>query len=159
MAVRTLPSAVTVHRLGDPDGLYPVYSGIGAAMYPGRWNETDQRVIYTAEHYSTALLEKLARTGKMPSRQNRLEAILPAGSSYEEVGPESVKGWDDAEKRASRRFGSTWYEERRSLVLFVPSVLAWPDRNVLINEAHEKAGGVTVGREVLVRWDERLFGG
>ena len=150
---------MTVHRLGDAGGLYPAYSGLGAAAYPGRWNARDQRVVYTCEHYSTALLEKLVRTTVMPTRQQRIEITLPAGLSYEALGPESLRGWDDPVVRSARAFGARWYAEARSVLLFVPSVIAWPDRNVLINETHPDAARMSVGEETLVRWDERLFGG
>lgn len=116
-------------------------------------------MVYTSLAYSTALLEKLVRLGELPSYQHRVEATLPEGLSYEELGPESVRGWDAPLPDAARAYGEAWYAEARSAVLIVPSTIAWPDRNVLINLDHDEAGTITVGREVLVRWDERLFGG
>ena len=140
-------------------GAYPVYSGAGVARVPGRWNAADQPAIYASLAFSTALLEKLARLGELPSNQHRVEITLPEGLSYEELGPESLRGWDDHVPDRARAFGAAWFAQARSAVLIVPCVIAWPDRNVLINPDHPEADGITVGRETLVRWDERLFGG
>ncbi len=93
----------------------------------------------------------------MPARQFRVQIVLPRGLSYEELGPESLKGWDHERPDRARAYGAKWFEERRSAILIVPSVPAWPDRNVLINPSHPEASLIETGREVLVRWDERLF--
>jgi RES domain-containing protein len=45
------------YRIGDPDGAFPIYDSEGARLYPGRWNTPTSPVIYTSEHYSTAMLE------------------------------------------------------------------------------------------------------
>ena len=60
MAVRELAETLTVWRIGDPDGRFPIYSGEGAALCEGRWHRKGQDIIYTSEHYGTAMLEKCA---------------------------------------------------------------------------------------------------
>lgn len=39
MTPRTLPEPLTVWRIGDPDGRYPVFDAEGAAMVAARWHE------------------------------------------------------------------------------------------------------------------------
>ena len=39
----------------------PIFDGNGAALYGGRWNSPGRRVIYAAETYAGAMLEKLAQ--------------------------------------------------------------------------------------------------
>jgi len=58
-----------------------------------------------------------------------------------------------------RAFGSAWIEETRSAVLFVPSVVAPMERNILINPAHADAARIKPTLEEPVPWDERLFSG
>ena len=70
MNSRHLRESLRAYRMGDPAGEHPVFSGEGARVYRGRWNERGQAVIYASEHYSTALLEVLARTGEMPRNQH-----------------------------------------------------------------------------------------
>lgn len=126
-------------------------------MYPGRWNERGQPVIYASEHYSTALLEILARTGEMPANQHYVEIEIPVGVTYEVVTKDSLPRWCDLDGAAARAFGSAWYGELRSAILLVPSVVARVERNVVINANHDDAKSIGVGLETPVWWDSRLF--
>lgn len=143
--------------MGDPAGEYPVYSGDGSRAYPGRWNERGQALIYASEHYSTALLETLARTGEMPQNQHYVEIEIPAGVTYEVVTKDSLPGWCDLDAAAARAFGAAWFRERRSAILIVPSVVTRVESNVLIHPHHGDAAAISVGFETPVYWDARLF--
>lgn len=158
MARRLLKQPMHAYRIGDPDGEFEIYSGLGAAQHPGRWNAVQQPVIYASEHYSTAMLELLVYLGEMPRGQCYVEIEIPAGVSYEVVTKDSLAGWSAASCEASRTFGSAWFEAKRSAVLIVPSVVARLDRNVVINPEHPDASRIRVGLEQPVPWDARLFG-
>lgn len=118
-----------------------------------------QETIYASEHYSTALLEKLVRTGEMPPNRYFVEIDVPAGVTHEVVTKDSLPGWCDVDGAVARAFGAAWYTERRSAVLIVPSVVARVDRNVLIHPHHGEAGSIRVGPEIPICWDSRLFAG
>ncbi len=158
MTHRKLGHAMTVYRIGDPAGSYPIYSSEGARQYAGRWHRRGQRVIYAAEHYSTAMLERLVHySGVLPKTQHFIEIAIPAGVSYEVVTVHSLTGWDSKDQRTARLFGSHWMEQKRSAVLLVPCVVARMERNVLINPDHPDSPKILPGLEQPVRWDERLF--
>lgn len=157
MTSRRLRRSLRAYRMGDPVGSHPVYSGDGSRLYPGRWNEKGQPVIYASEHYSTALLETLARTGELPRNQHYVEIDIPAGVTYEVVTKDGLHGWCDIDRAAARAFGAAWYAERRSAILIVPSVVARVERNVLIHPDHDDARKIHVGLETPVCWDSRLF--
>jgi len=158
MSPRKLREAMRVYRIGDPQGRFSVYSGDGAAVRRGRWHRKGQQVIYTSEHYSTALLEVLARrNGLMPPNQHYIEISIPVGASYEEVTKDILPGWDAISGRVAREYGAAWFDERRSAILIVPSFIAPEEFNVLINPVHSDAAAIRVGREKPVRWDARLF--
>ena len=36
---------LTAYRIGDPDGVYPIYDSEGARLYPGRWNTPASPII------------------------------------------------------------------------------------------------------------------
>ena len=114
-------------------------------------------MIYAAEHYSTAMLEKLVRTVEMPSNQYFVEIEIPTGVSYEVVTKDFLPGWHDEDAVVARRFGSAWFDACRSAILIVPSIVARVDRNVLINPNHVDAPRIDVGLETPVHWDRRLF--
>jgi RES domain-containing protein len=75
---------LTCYRIGDPDGQYPVFDATGSRIVPGRWNTPDTPLIYTSEHYSTAMLEKLVHgSGMLPPNQHFVTVTVPSGISYE----------------------------------------------------------------------------
>lgn len=119
---------------------FPIFDGAGAAASDAaRWNSRGRYIIYAAEHYATALLEKVARfsSARLPQTLQFIRITIPAAVGVEEVRLQDLTGWDADDRRVSQRFGDAWYDERRSLVLVVPS-LAAPglERNVLINQRH-----------------------
>ena len=157
MPPRTLNSPLTCYRIGDADGRYDVWSAGAAQHLSGRWHEAGDRVIYAAEFYSTALLEKLVRTAELPSNQHYAMTTVPAGVSYEVFQRENHPDWASSEMVASRTFGYRWVNEQRSALLIVPSAVARFDRNFVFNTAHLDYLKVKVDPETPVPWDGRLF--
>ena len=156
--MRRLPAQVTAYRIGDPAGRFPVYSADGALRVGGRWHERGDRVIYAAEHYSTAMLESLANLGpETPPNQHYIQITIPAGVSYEVASTDHLPGWYRSAATSSKVFGHRWYAEGRSAVLFVPSVVARVDQNIVINATHDEFPRIRPGLETPVWWDERLF--
>ena len=155
--MRKLEDPLTAFRIGDANGKYDIYSGEGTRVYPGRWNVKGQPMIYTSEHYSTAMLEKLVRLGAMPPNQHYIEIEIPSGTSYEIVTKDSLPDWHHMSCAASRSFGAQWFDERRSAILIVPSVVARMERNILINPDHPDAQRINPGLEAPIWWDDRLF--
>ena len=146
------------YRIGDPQGLFPIWSPDGARRVAGRWHEGGAEVIYASENYSTALLEALAHwNGILPSGQRYIEITIPSGTSYEMVTEDAIPNWFERSAEASRRFGRDWYAENRSAILIVPSVVARMEQNVVINSRHPEFTNLLVGPEKPVFWDDRLL--
>lgn len=150
---------LTAYRIGDPDGAHPVYDSEGARLYPGRWNTAASPVIYTSEHYATAMLEKLVHAnGVMPPNQHYVRITIPHGISYEIFRTAAHPGWDGKDERLCKAFGARWFAERRSALLLVPSIPARLDRNIIIHPGHADARGITYDLPEPIWWDERLYG-
>ena len=147
------------YRIGTINNRYPIFDGSGSLLFPGRWNSNRRRVIYCSEHYSTALLEKLVHfnTGKIPSNQHWIEITIPKGTTYEMVTHYSLPGWNDPSQEVSKDFGDRWIEEKRSPIVYVPSIVAPPENNVLINEMHPQFSSLAINLNHPVVWDRRLF--
>ena len=165
MTAQTSDRILKCYRIGDPAGAYPIYDPTGSTINPGRWNTASSPIIYTSEHYSTAVLEKLIHgSGVMPPNQHHIEIILPPQISYESVNAHdpTMRGWDDLTPIVSKVYGDAWYHSCRSLLLFVPSVVARFDENILINPSHPEfpliASRGTISRHRPVPWDVRLYG-
>lgn len=158
MNVQRLDRTLTVYRIGDPGGDFPIFDARGSQLYPGRWNNADTPVIYAAEHYSTAMLEKLAHgAGLLPPNQHYIEIMLPRGVSFEIVSKDGLPGWDREQPHISRAFGARWAAECRTLVLLVPSYVARVERSAVINPRHTELEQVETSLPEPVWWDRRFF--
>jgi RES domain-containing protein len=103
---------------------HTIFDGSGAMLYGARWNSPGRRVIYATETYAGALLEILVHaSGSVPQSQGYVEIQIPAGLSLEEITLDDVPQWDSPSFETARAFGDRWYDERRTSVLIVPSVV------------------------------------
>jgi RES domain-containing protein len=158
LSTQTTDRVLTCYRIGDPNGAFPIYDAEGARLYPGRWNTHTSPIIYTSEHYSTAMLEKLVHANLvLPANQHHITITIPNGISYEVFQTAAHPGWDSRNEDICKAFGQDWYDRRRSALLIVPSILARLERNVLINPAHPDSKNITHTMPEPVWWDERLY--
>ncbi len=158
MPPQVTDKTLTAWRIGDPNGRYPIFDARGSVMFPGRWNDAETPVIYASENYSTAMLEKLVHnSGVVPPNQHVIQITLPRGISFEIVTKDTLPGWASEDAVQSSAFGAAWAQQKRSLVLIVPSVVARMERNIIINPAHSEFRLVEVGLPEPIWWDKRLF--
>ena len=158
MSAQRLDRVLTSYRIGDPAGAYPIFDATGSKLAPGRWNTATSPMIYSCEHYSTAMLEKLVHgSGSLPPNQHFVEITIPNGVSYEVVTPAMLSGWEAIDCQVSRAFGEAWQQSKRSVLLLVPSVVARRERNILINPDHAEFHQIKPSLHEPVWWDERLF--
>jgi RES domain-containing protein len=158
VTAQLLDRVLTCYRIGDPNGAYPIFDATGSRYNPGRWNTPLSPMIYTAEHYSTAMLEKLVHgSGAMPPDQYFIAITIPPRISYEVLNSAKVPDWYLESAAASKPFGEAWQQEKRSLILIVPSVVARPENNILINPEHPEFPKITASLHQPVWWDKRLF--
>jgi len=60
--------------------------------------------------------------------------------------------------KTSRDFGDLWVKERRTAVLFVPSIVTGErERNLVISPAHPAFSRITASDPFEVSWDARMF--
>ena len=136
----------------------PIFDGSGAMIYGARWNSPGRRVIYAAETYAAALLEILVHaSGSVPQSQGYVEIEIPSGLSIEEIAEDDAPGWDSPSFEATRAFGDRWYDERRTPVLMVPSVVTHVERSVLIDQDHPDFHRISASQPRPVRWDRWLW--
>ncbi|MCC6367858.1 MAG: RES domain-containing protein [Bryobacterales bacterium] len=140
------------------DARHAIFDGGGAMIRGARWNSPGRRVIYAAETYAGALLEVLVHaSGHVPQSQVYVEVLIPGELPIEEVAPNDIPRWDSLSFQTSRAFGDRWYDEKRTPVLIVPSVVTRVERNVLIHQEHPDFSRIQVSHPVPVVWDERLW--
>ena len=137
---------------------HAIFDGTGAMLHGARWNSAGRRVIYAAETFAGALLEILVHaSGSVPKGQGYVEIEIPDGLAIEEITQDDLPRWDSLSFEAARKFGNRWYDERRTPVLLVPSVVTRVERNVLINQEHPDFAKIRASQPQPVRWDARLW--
>ncbi len=157
MASRSKNSTL-VRAFRIADARHPLFDGAGAYLRGGRWNSPGKRVIYAAETYAGALLEALVHLNfdEVPDGYRWIEIWL--SSEVEEISRDQAVGWNGGDHTRTREYGDRWYDQKRTAVLLVPSVVtAGIERNVLINQEHPRFAAVRASETREVIWDERLF--
>jgi len=154
------PRSALLRAYRIADHRHRIFDGAGAASFGGRWNSPGRRVIYAAETYAGAMLEVLAHSniGRIPRSHSWIGIMIGRGVKVEELNAADLRSWNVADQRASRGYGDRWYDEGRTAVLIVPSVLARPERNIAINQEHPDFARIRATAPKPVDWDERLVG-
>lgn len=144
-------------------GPHPIWSGEGARLFGQRWNPPGLSAIYTGTSFAVCLVEMLVHANRTtpPSAARSVAAEVPDDVSRELFDPALHRGWDDPlDPSIAQAFGKSWIEARRSALLIVPSVVTGGrDTNVVVNPDHPDAARISVGAELKVTLDARLFGG
>lgn len=124
-------------------------SGAGSAIYPGRWNEAGQAVVYTATTVSLAVLETAAHIDDagLPLNRYLIEVDVPddVWSAREHIDVATMPPtWSAIPAgQASAKAGSAWLASRRSPILLVPSVVVPEEDVALVNPAHAASRRIT----------------
>ena len=93
----------------------------------------------------------------VPPSQGHIVIEIPVDVSIEEITPDDVPHWDSPSFEAARGYGDRWYDESRTPVLLVPSLVTLVERNVLINQEHTDFSRIRASQPSQVRWDARLW--
>lgn len=144
-----------------PDYEVDDLTGAGPKKTGGRWNAPGVPLLYTSSSRALACLETVVHlnSGGLPLNRYlvRLEVPDSAWVAGEIVNLGSLIGWDaEPAGRKSIQHGTDWAASKRSLLLFVPSVIVPEERNVLINPLHPDAGAVVATKLRKWTYDPRL---
>lgn len=134
------------------------FDGEGARRAGGRFNSKGIPVVYTADSLALAMLEVAVH---LPSyRQLESRVAIPATFDAErvEVLDDLPDGWNIAPPpRWDQAIGDRWFEEGRSLVLRVPSVIVPRAFNFVINPEHPDFPSMRIGEPERIILDPRLM--
>lgn len=136
-------------------------TGAGAELTGGRWNRPGLPVLYASSSRALACLETVVHlgTGSLPLNRYLVDVLIPDGHyrRAEVIEAADLVGWDALPPgRASIDWGSTWLEERRSLIARVPSVVVPEEVNILINPRHPAMGRIRLRKARRWTYDGRL---
>jgi RES domain-containing protein len=137
---------------------YADLSGIGGLRAAGRWHSQGRRIVYLADHPSSALLEMLVHMDRalIPSTYQLLRVDVPADIAIEAIGAGMLSADWRAELIASCRIGDQWLDRSSSALLRVPSAIG-QGHNYLLNPAHLDAARIVVAEISHAPFDSRLL--
>jgi RES domain-containing protein len=142
------------------DKRHPIWDGTGAGLFGGRWNSPGRMAIYASQNYSCAMLELLVHSniGRVPLTYQAIAVDVPQSISIEKIELAQLPiGWDGESTSIARAIGDSWLEEKRSVILLVPSVVVKMEWNAVVNPLHLDFTRLIVSDPVPVVWDKRLF--
>jgi RES domain-containing protein len=134
-------------------------SGAGGLNTAARWHSQGRRIVYLADHPSSALLEMLVHIDRnlVPSTYQLLRIIVPSDLAIETVGIDELSEDWRTETVASRQIGDQWLDQSSSALLQVPSAISQEAHNFLLNPAHPDAAKIAVAEIFRAPFDARLF--
>lgn len=142
------------------DKRHPIWDGTGAGLFGGRWNSPGRMVIYASQSYSCAMLELLVHSniGRVPLTHQAITVDVPESIRTEKIELAKLPAnWDWESNFMSRAIGDQWLDEKRSVILLVPSIVVRMEWNAVINPFHADFTRLIVSDPVPVVWDKRLF--
>jgi RES domain-containing protein len=133
-------------------------SGIGGLRAAGRWHSQGRRIVYLADHPSSALLEMLVHMDRdlIPPTYQLLRVIAPKDIAVEIIETELSGDWR-SQTMTSREIGDRWLDRSTSALARVPSAISAQGYNFLLNPAHPDALRVVVSEIIKAPFDPRLL--
>ena len=139
-------------------------NGTGAKLFGGRWNEKGTPLVYTSSSISLAILESLVHFPFHLAPKDMSLAIINIPDSLFETAIELnslgkiPKSWREYPPSIeTQRFTNKWINEKKSLILRVPSAINSAENNYLINPVHKDFNLIGIDSTTLFSFDIRLF--
>jgi len=138
---------------------YGDLSGVGGLRAAGRWHSQGRRIVYLADHPSSALLEMLVHMDRdlIPPTYQLLRIDIPPDMKIEPLAAGDLAGNWRNDTTATREVGDRWLDRLTSALLQVPSAISEQGQNFLLNPAHPDAVTVIVAEIVRAPFDARLL--
>lgn len=135
------------------------FSGEGAFLTGGRWNSPGVRVVYTTSSVALAVLEVLAyRKAKKPLTPRQLYSVTLQETRVCRLRPDELpEDWNSyPHPESTQLLGDAWVRAGKTVGLAVPSVLAPPEVNVMLNAEHPDFSSLEIEGPELFPIDPRL---
>lgn len=135
-------------------------SGNGARLYGGRWNSEGRAALYLASSRSLAVLEALVHLSptNMPDGFCMLAIDVPDDVTViaAKLLPDDWNAYP--EPNALKQIGNDFLQNKRHLLLKVPSALIADEYNYIMNPLHPLAASVKILQQRNFSFDKRLIG-
>lgn len=138
---------------------YVDLSGVGGLQAAGRWHTRGKRIVYLADHPSSALLEMLVHMSRdlIPIGYQLLRVIASEPINLGHVDSDLLTPDWRSQPAQTRRIGDEWLDKAATVLLQVPSAISEQGNNYLLNPAHPDAAKITVAEVIKAPFDPRLL--
>ena len=136
---------------------------LNASGARNRWNKKGQFVLYTGSSRAISTLEQLVHlSGVFPVKDYKMMVIDIKNNphSIKEINLLDLgKNWRKfSEYPGLQAIGSEWYEEKKYLLLKIPSAVIPQESNYIINTSHPEFKKLVKIKSLEdFFWDRRLF--
>lgn len=132
--------------------------GMGAKLYPGRWNSLDVPMIYCASTLAQCAMEVLVHLDEAPSDYCSVELEVPDDVPILTADEKRLpRQWKDPNYNPATRAIGDAFIGGGHLVMRVPSAVVPGEFNYLIDPTHPGIKRVKVRKVAAFRFDPRLF--
>lgn len=136
-------------------------SGNGARLFGGRWNSEGYYALYTSGTRSLALLESLVHTPAKMLDSNIYQLItlsVPDNALKETIALSMLpSAWDAPDTRpVTRMIGDQFLNDKKKLMLAVPSVILPEEINYVLNPLHADMKKVKIINQRRIYFDKRV---
>jgi RES domain-containing protein len=133
--------------------------GEGARLFGGRWNSEGRSAIYLASSRSLAMLEVLVHLQPLmiPDDYCLIEVEVPDSSISQVLVDDLPGNWKDISPPGIlKQIGNNFLENKRHLMLKVPSSIVPKEHNYVVNVLHPDMKKVKVLSKEPFDFDSRL---
>ncbi len=149
-----------VYRLSKGNFKFDL-SGKGAELAGGRWNNKGVAVLYTSASRALCAMEILVHVpaSLLPTDYHMVSIAVPDDAPSGEILIENLPAqWQSLPHgNKTQQLGDLFVQNRKLLLLKVPSAVVKGDFNYLINPQHPDFEKVKVVETELFEFDSRLF--
>lgn len=136
-------------------------SGNGARLFGGRWNSEGYYALYTSGTRSLALLESLVHTPAKMLDSNIYQLItlsIPDNALKEKIALSMLPpAWDAPDTRpVTRMIGDQFLNDKKNLMLAVPSVILPEEINYVLNPLHTDMKKLKIINQRRIYFDKRV---
>lgn len=113
------------------------FGGLSGFSVDGRWHTAGRHLDYTAQSLSLAILERLVHYKRFDALEPHVLYTVDVPDVAIESAPAPPHGWDgDEPAAAAQAIGDSWWDERRTPALLVPSAVTPGEYNLMVNSRH-----------------------
>ncbi len=148
---------ITAWRIVHVDRKAHAFTGEGARINGGRWNNKGTSVVYTSSSISLASMEIMVNLPSAVLLEQYVRIQVQIEDDLAEELTDLPKDWNSRPASpTTKAIGDRWITEKSSAVLKVPSVVVPEEHNYLLNPNHKDWKRIKINQPIVYHFDPRL---